>query len=248
MKKLWLKYLLCFVLCFSIVLIMQHPSVEEYLGITVNIQTLSAVSSLFLSALLISVTYHIGKRQNDLQKANIKLALYEKRFQVYQAIVQTKSLHECDFTLSKRLLREDDKMPQTVISRMCNIRNELYQSSVIAHTIFPQALAKKIEETYRRFDEVIIEHLDIVDKDYAVIKNSSDEELMNISHMVKELRDLTPQTIDISKHLPLMQDFINIFGIDNLRYDKRTGYYNWLIESKVLEEIQPYITIEALDK
>lgn len=248
MKKLWLKYLLYFVLCFSIVLIMQHPLVERYLGITINIQTLSAVSSLFLSALLISVTYHIGKRQNDLQKAHIKLALYEKRFKVYQAIIQTKSLHVCDFMLSKRLLREDNNKPQSVVYRMCNIRDELYQSSVIAHTIFPQELAEKIEKTYRRFDEVIIEHLDIVNKDSIVIKNSSDTELMKMSHLVKELRDLTPQTIDINKHLPLMQDFISIFGVDNVRYEKRTEYYNWLIESRVLEEIQSYITIEALDK
>ena len=227
---------------------MLHPSVKQYLGITVDIQTLSTVSSLFLSAMLISVTYHIGKRQNDLQKANIKLVLYEKRFQVYQAIIQTKSLHECDYALSKRLLREDDKIPQTVVSRMYNIRNELYQSSVIAHTIFPQELAKKIEETYRRFDEVIIEHLDIIDKDSVLIKNSSDTELAKILQLTKELRDLTPQTVDISKHLPLMQDFINIFNVDNVRYEKRTEYYNWLIESKVLEEIQSYITIESLDK
>ncbi len=131
---------------------------------------------------------------------------------------------------------------------MYNIRNELYQSSVIAHTIFPQELAKKIEETYRRFDEVIIEHLDIIDKDSVLIKNSSDTELAKILQLTKELRDLTPQTVDISKHLPLMQDFINIFNVDSVRYEKRTEYYNWLIESKVLEEIQSYITIESLDK
>lgn len=248
MKKLWLKYLLCFVLCFSIVLIMQHPSVERYLGITINIQTISAISSIFLSAILISVTYHIGKRQNDLQKANIKLALYEKRFKVYQAIIRTKSLHECDFYLSKRLQRKDSKETITVVSQMYNIRDELYQSSVMAHTIFPQELAKKIEETYKRFDEVIIEHLDIVEEDTVVIENSSETELAKILHLTKELRDVTPQTFDICKHLPLMQDFLNIFDVTNDRYKKRTEYYNWLIESKVLEEILAYIEIDELDK
>ena len=243
MKQLWFRYLIYFIVCVAIMVFMRNPLIEKY--ITIDVNTVSAIMSLFLSALLIHVTYLIGKHQNSLQKANIKLALYDKRYKIYEVIVRTKHLSDTADMVKWNLQRKGEE--SYIISQMSEIHDELYNASVVAHTVFPKEIALKVEEAYKLFNMTILEHLHAVKKLEEIAPDDFDK-LMKLSRELKDISKQNLDTVDREHAFALLSKFVTMTNYTPSQYKKRKEYMNWLSESKILEDIQPYITIDKLDE
>lgn len=203
-------------------------------------------ATVFVGIVAAGITWILGRRQNNLHKADIKLTLYDKRYQIYDAIVRTKYISD-----SKHMVRWElnQKVEESYVkTQLAEIHDEMYKASVVAKTVFPQPIALKIEKAYELFNLVILEHLQIV-------KNFDDitpEDMVKVREISGKLKDASSMSLlsedNIDSTLELIKSFMILTKYSPLKYKKRKEYGEWLSESRILEEIQPYITIDTLDK
>lgn len=203
-------------------------------------------ATVFVGIVAAGITWILGRRQNNLHKADIKLTLYDKRYQIYDAIVRTKYISD-----SKHMVRWElnQKVEESYVkTQLAEIHDEMYKASVVAKTVFPQPIALKIEKAYELFNLVILEHLQIA-------KNFDDitpEDMVKVREISCKLKDASSMSLlsedNIDSTLELIKSFMILTKYSLLKYKKRKEYGEWLSESRILEEIQPYITIDTLDK
>lgn len=219
---------------------------EMFCDFITNPNWWSVIATIVAAIVAAGITWTLGKRQNNLHKANIKLALYDKRYQIYEAIVKTKYISD-----SKHMVRWElnQKVEESYVkTQLAEIHDEMYKASVVANTVFPQPIALKIEKAYELFNLVILEHLQIA-------KNFDDitpEDMVKVREISGKLKDASSMSLlsedNIDSTLELIKSFMVLTKYSPLKYKKRKEYGEWLSESRILEEIQPYITIDTLDK
>lgn len=206
----------------------------------------SVIATIVAAVVAASITWTLGKRQNNLHKANIKLALYDKRYQIYEAIVKTKYISNSKNIVRWELDQEVGK--SYVKTQLAEIHDEMYKASIVAHTVFPKPIALKIEQTYEQFNSVILEHLQIT----KALEEISPDDMHKVRDIGRKLIDKSSQNPlseeNINSTIDLMESFMVLTKYSPLKYKKRKEYEEWLFESNILGEIQPYITIDTLDK
>lgn len=87
MNKILLRYLIYFGIFICFVQIMESAPLQDAfakVGLKTNFESLGTYAPLFLSALLIDITYRIGKRQNQIAKQQNEIAEQQRRLQEYQ--------------------------------------------------------------------------------------------------------------------------------------------------------------------
>ena len=211
---------------------------------TIALSILGIALSSLLSFLVYKLTRKIGKQQTDLQKANIKLILYDKRYKVYETLLQSQYINDIDYWLTLKLQKET-KNAHSMIDPLYKSHTDLYNASMVASTIFPKEIAYKVNEAYERFNKVIIEHMRHVNTLSAIIRDNV-EEVVCVAQEAKAIS--SSHTATLEEYQQNLKKLMTIFGTETIQYPQRTAYIEWLKEANVLEEIKPYINIETLDQ
>lgn len=91
MNKILLRYLIYFGIFICFVQIMESAPLQgafAKVGLKMNFESLGTYAPLFLSALLIDITYRIGKRQNEIAERQNELAKMQNEIAEQQRILQ----------------------------------------------------------------------------------------------------------------------------------------------------------------
>ena len=134
MNKLLLRYLIYFGIFITLVQLFEYKGTQELFakcGFRVNFSPLGTYAPLFLSALLIDITYRIGKRQNEIAQRQNEIA-------------------EQQTTLQKEQYQLDK------FNAYGELHQALYRLEYISHQVL-QLVYKYLTSTWGEFDKKLIE-------------------------------------------------------------------------------------------
>lgn len=97
MNKLLWRYFIYFVIFITVVQIFEYNGTQELCtrwGFKINFASLGVYAPLFLSVLLIDITYRIGKRQNEIAEQQYKIAKFDNYRDLHRDIYRCKCFLE----------------------------------------------------------------------------------------------------------------------------------------------------------
>ena len=92
MKKLWIRYLIYFGVFIGFIQLLEYPANR---WLCLDVEAIGAYAPLFLSALLIDITYRIGKRQNEIAEQQKDVATRQNEIAEQQRKIQ-EAQHKLD--------------------------------------------------------------------------------------------------------------------------------------------------------
>lgn len=134
MNKLLWRYLIYFGIFITLVQLFEYNGTQELFakcGFRVDFSPLGTYAPLFLSALLIDITYRIGKRQNEIAQRQNEIA-------------------EQQTTLQKEQYQLDK------FNAYGELHQALYRLEYLSHQVLPQ-IYKYLTSTWGEFDKQLIE-------------------------------------------------------------------------------------------
>jgi hypothetical protein len=210
-----------------------------------NWEAISAISFIILTICIITVTILIGIRQNKLQKNTLKLQLFEKRYNVYNAIIQSLTIVSnsdfSDYVLS------GNTDPTDINKLIYNAKYNLNSASILSESLFNKNEHKKISNINVKFKEVTFLHFNIF-KIYLQ-PNADKQELMKKYSVLYQKKILATNAIDIEKYDVLLKTECKEIYDDIIAFNNKISEYKSLIEeTKILNDLDKYLLINEIDK
>lgn len=184
MNKLVLRYLIYFGVFVCFVQIVECPQVHNLfskIGIEIDFSPLGQYASLFLSAVLIDVTYRIGIRQTEIQKKQLELQRHQidvEEYQLYRKLY--------------RVLRVVKDTPHHLLYRIYH-----YLEDDFSHEYFPQYWndeEEKLSKISSEYDECIID-LDLMLGKQHVIPKTYLIKLYECEGIILEMKELATSSL-----------------------------------------------------
>ncbi len=97
MSKLLWRYFIYFVIFITMVQVFEYIGTQELCtrwGFKINFAPLGVYAPLFLSVLLIDITYRIGKRQNEIAEQQYKIAKFDNYRDLHRNLYKSKCMLE----------------------------------------------------------------------------------------------------------------------------------------------------------
>lgn len=97
MSKLLWRYFIYFVIFITMVQVFEYIGTQELCarwGFEINFAPLGVYAPLFLSVLLIDITYRIGKRQNEIAEQQYKIAKFDNYRDLHRNLYKSKCMLE----------------------------------------------------------------------------------------------------------------------------------------------------------
>lgn len=179
--------------------------------------------------------------QNKIQKDNIKIQLFDKRYGVYQAVLDTITLIKRDNWDRYILFNENDINKQMIL-----VEEKLYKSVQLSVCLFNTDLHSKLVEVNNAFCKVT--------KAYKNMLTANLENLANQGNAQEFLSVLT--THILSSHglgsekyeNDLKEKFPNVY-INFMEFSKECeAYITFVEECGILKDIGRYVVVDKLDK
>lgn len=178
--------------------------------------------------------------QNAIQKDNIRIQLFDKRYKVYQSVLNTITLIKRDNWDRYILFNGNDINQQFLL-----VEEELYKSANLSLFLFDNDIYLKLKDINNSFDKVA-----------KAYKNMC---IANVESIQTKGRT--------SEYILLFQNFLSSQNGDSMEYEKQLknnfpkeyisimefsrecdAYLSAVVESKILTDIGIYIKVDNLDK
>lgn len=178
--------------------------------------------------------------QNTIQKDNIKIQLFDKRYKVYQSVLNTITLLKRD-NWDRYILYNGNDINQHFLL----VEEELYKSANLSLFLFDDDIYLKLKDINNSFDKVA-----------KAYKNMC---IANVQSIQTDGRT--------SEFILLFQNFLSSQKSDSMEYEKQfknnfpkeyisimefsrecDAYLSAVVESKILTDIGKYIKVDNLDK
>ncbi|MBR5853201.1 MAG: hypothetical protein IKY74_03265 [Alistipes sp.] len=169
MAKLLYRYLLYFGVFIVIVQMLEYSGTQELFAkccFKFNSEVLGTYAPLFLSVLLIDVTYRIGKRQNEIAKQQVSIQQQQYQLEKFN---NYKDLHRNIYRCKNMV----DIIPLKVHCNLIQRDNEL---------------TKSVDEYVSILDNLNIEIQDGVSD--LMLKGEKDVDIKNVLHLISVSKDL----------------------------------------------------------
>ncbi len=221
------RYLLYFLIFISLVQILGHSQVQAWLasyGGKFNIELIGTYAPLFLSILLIDVTYQIGKRQNAIADHQNRIERHRMYKELYSLVVQVEretdqlisEVFQIFLCINQKESKQDISHQQ---SKITSCLNKIKESEVDFHILqFSQS-----DKLYVKIEELV-------------------QSAATIINIVSVLNDLYANKIAELKY-PQREDIIEI-------NDPNTDKFTRNIIAKMVElnEMSPMHLVDSIDK
>lgn len=182
--------------------------------------------------------------QNTIQKDNIKLQLFDKRYQVLQTILDSITLVRRD-NWDRYFILGADTNPNFVNHQIIEIEERLFQATQLSIALFDSELTSKIEKVNNAFCAVarsyknmlmtnvqIMQNKDTLEKFMLITsKHFTASQMLNYDSLDAELQSETPEL-----YIPLKE-----FS------DECEKYIALISELKILGDFNKYVIIRDLD-
>lgn len=200
MNKLLWRYLIYFGIFICFVQIMESTPLQDAfakVGLKMNFEALGTYAPLFLSALLIDITYRIGKRQNEIAERQNQIELhklYKDLYATIYAIEQfSQTFVEKIYDVLSYSRGQDDYVVQSIKKKIIALQNNLNNMEVSFRLLLPN----KDFETFKGVQTLMaLSSITLQDAVYVVnvhlkpiadLQKPSTEECCAIDTSTKEL-------------------------------------------------------------
>lgn len=178
--------------------------------------------------------------QNTIQKDNIKIQLFDKRYKVYQSVLNTITLIKRDNWDRYILFKGNDINQQFLL-----VEEELYKSANLSLFLFDDDIYLKLKDINNSFDKVAKAYKEMCIINVQSIQSEervSEYLLLFQNFLVSKKNGSVEYENELKDRFP--KEYISI-----MEFSKECDVYlSTVRESKVLTEIGKYIKVDKLDK
>ncbi len=179
--------------------------------------------------------------QNQIQKDNIKIQLFDKRYQVFQSVLDTKTIIKRDNWDRYILFNENDINKQMIL-----IEENLYKSVQLSVCLFDNDLYLKLVAVNNAFCNVVKAYKNMLTTNLANLDDSSKaQEFISVltSHILSN-KDLGSEEYEKE----LKNKFPNVY-INLMEFSKECDTYITFIEKcEIIKDLSKYVVVSKLDK
>lgn len=179
--------------------------------------------------------------QNRIQKDNIKIKLFDKRYAVFQAVLNTVTIINRDNWDRYILFRGDDSIKQ-----MIDIEENLCNSVQLSKCLFDQNLYKKLCDANNEFCKVAASFRNTLVAN-AEILSSQDKRQPFSEFFISQI--ISQEGLNVKEYdAKLQAECPEIY--ENLKKfsDDCSSYLSFIEEHGIIKDIEKYITINSLSE
>lgn len=180
-------------------------------------------------------------KQIEIQKNNIKLQMFEKRYKVFQTIVEAKTLINRDDYILNGITQNG--YFESFESRITDSFENLRQQTILSLALYDDSIFQKMGGIQERYQKAIIEYRLLPIK---VAKSKSKIVKKQISEIQKILISYANDPTKMNKELDyLLPGFSDSF----IHWSETVGAFNDYINScGIMKDFDEYLKVENLDK
>ena len=179
-------------------------------------------------------------RQNKIEKDNIRIQMFDKRYNVYTKLLDTITIIQRDNWDRYILLNEND-----INKQMIFIEEELYKSVYLSECLFDKAVNEKLIEVNHAFCGVARAYKNMVVSNISNLR--SPDEVNNFFSLLGTCVLSDSSTAVEEYNEALKKNFPKTY-ISLMEFSKEANaYVNFVLECGVLEDIKKYILVDRLD-
>ena len=178
--------------------------------------------------------------QNDIQKDNIKIQLFDKRYKVYQSVLNTIILIKRDNWDRYILFKGNDINQQFLL-----VEEELYKSANLSLFLFDNDVFLKLKDINNSFDKVAKAYKNMCIANVLSIKTdgrTSEFILLFQNFLSSQKGDSMEYEKQLKNNFP--KEYISIMEFSR----ECDAYLSAVEKSKILIDIGKYIKVDNLDK
>ena len=177
--------------------------------------------------------------QNKIQKDNIKIELFDKRYSVFQCFLDSITIIKRDNWDRYLLIKEND-----ISKQMLQIEENLFRSVQLSFCLFDKDLCCKLVEVNNTFDKVAESYKEmlVANREYFTSQNEVQKfiSLLNI-HILSKEGLKTPEYEDaLKKQFP--RTYISIMDFNK----ECSAYLSFIEECGIMQDFRKYIFIDKL--
>ena len=211
-----------------------------------NFDVINIIFTIFFSFVLIIVTLQTGENQERVQRDTIKIQLFDKRYQVFKALVNSRGFitkNRNGYFGDEVLVYGDFNIPNKEI---LNTRNDLYEAMVLSEALFDDNIYNKMQSIYTEYNNLCKLYFDVTKYSIATInENELSQTYANI--IKRNLFNSTVSERDICDE-ELKSKFPSLFCSICLFNRQAEIFESNLIKSGIYSDFDKYIKIFHLDK
>ncbi|MFA7082134.1 MAG: hypothetical protein WC135_05915 [Bacteroidales bacterium] len=193
--------------------------------------------SILMSVLILRLTWRISKNQEELEKKNLKLQLFEKRYALYETIVKTKTLLDLDnsseYQLNKTLIILEELKSNNIF---VELNNKFFYQSEASKFLYDQLLVLKISMIKDRFDSLYFR--------YTIVFFWFNDEF-NKEKDNEPITDIFSRFSEKDKYILEKNYLYKEISEYKKSYD---AYVKYIDESGIMKEFEKYLNIHDLEK
>lgn len=222
------------------VLILISAFVYYSLNFSVNTDVFFALIGCSISLLLAG----IAVKQNNIQRNNLKLQFFEKRYQIYKIVSDTYSYLLAKDTKNEVYLGYTDEL--RISHAFFDMKNELIKQVNLSQCLFPDYFFKKLCQISSEYKKIVDAYVDMIKKqsELSIENPNMAEEFREVYISYLKVANEKQKEIEQQLSQKYSQIFKNIISFN----EKSDAYIKYIEDSKIMSEFDQYLKISKLDR
>jgi|GEM_PF-5033700 len=243
-NRLLLKFLkYTFIVSAAYFSIRLGDSLCDILNIPINFSkdTLQLILPIITTLLLIEVTYSIGERGNELQKHNLKTQLFDKRYKVFQSIIEANSLVSTKTEIISDVYKSDRL--EVFNSQLTEHLNQLRDSELISKKLLNEDICNKMGTIVSQFENIRNDFIKLYKLNVKLQISLNNSEKLDIINM----NNITNEKLENAKIKIKYQHDIMDLNSGWITWKDSVGIFSSFIQSSgILNDFDKYLIINDI--
>lgn len=177
--------------------------------------------------------------QNVIQKDNIKIQLFDKRYRVYQAVLDTITLIKRDNWDRYILYKGNDVNQQFILAE-----EELYKVVFLSYCLFDKNIISKLVKINNAFDEIVASYKQMCVLNAQSIASEDRQKEFAILFQKLVLSKNKSEDINNDFKTKFKKEYLIVMNFQQ----ECNKYLSLIDECNILKELGEYIKIDKLDQ
>lgn len=198
----------------------------------------------FLSCIGIGVSVAVVQCaliQNKIQKDNIKIQLFDKRYSIFQCVLNSETIIKRNNWDRYILFNEND-----IIKQMFQIEEELYKSTQLSMCLFDQHIYSKLIDVNNAYCKVAKLYKDMLIKNQNTFTSQKEIEEYNT---IVNFYILSPDGFRTKEYEEKLRSRFPHLFINLMEFSKGCeAYLSFIEECGIKQDFKAYIVVDKLDR
>lgn len=203
-----------------------------------NFETLAPIIS---TILLIEITYKLGKRNNQIQKASVKTQLFDKRYKVFQSIIEANSLVSTKTEILLDVYKSDRL--EVFNSQLTERLNQLRDSELISKKLLNEDICNKMGTIVSQFENIRNDFIQLYKLNVKLQITLNNNEKLDIINM----NNITNEKLENAKiKIKNQNDIMNLNSEWKNWRESVTKFSSFIKSSGILNDFDKYLIINDI--